>query len=90
MSDEEIASGSGIEVPLTEDDIPQDIAIFAPSLAHRVGFREWWGRAARRGASPATAIAFNLVTFSADVRWCLPGHHLPDARVRPRWTATPT
>jgi class 3 adenylate cyclase len=49
-------------------EVPQDIAIFVPSLAHRVGFREWWGRAARRGASPATAIAFNLVTFSADLR----------------------
>ena len=59
-------------MPLTEGDVPLDIAVFAPSLAHRVGFREWWGRAARRGASPATAIAFNLVTFSADVRWCLP------------------
>ncbi|HVA06420.1 MAG TPA: adenylate/guanylate cyclase domain-containing protein [Acidimicrobiales bacterium] len=49
-------------------EVPQDIVIFVPSLAHRVGFREWWGRAARRGASPATAIAFNLVTFTADTR----------------------
>jgi class 3 adenylate cyclase len=61
-----------IEVPLGDVDVPQDIAIFAPSLAHRVGFKEWWGRAARRGASPATAIAFNLVTFSSDVRDCVP------------------
>jgi class 3 adenylate cyclase len=76
-SDEEVASGSGIEVVLTEDEIPRDIAIFAPSLAHRVGFREWWGRAARRGASPATAQAFNFVTFSADVRWCLPSVTCP-------------
>jgi class 3 adenylate cyclase len=50
------------------EDIPQDIVIFAPSLAHRVGFRDWWGRAARRGASPATAMAWNLVSFSADMR----------------------
>jgi class 3 adenylate cyclase len=57
---------------MVEGDVPQDIAIFAPSLAHRVGFREWWSRAARRGASPATSAAFNLLTFSADVRWCLP------------------
>ena len=77
VPDEEIASGTGIEVALTEDDIPIDIAIFAPSLAHRVGFREWWGRAARRGASPATAVAFNLVTFSTDVRWCLPAISCP-------------
>jgi class 3 adenylate cyclase len=76
-SDEDIASGSGIEGSLTEDGIPRDIAIFAPSLAHRVGFREWWGRAARRGASPATAVAFNLVTFSADLRWCLPSITCP-------------
>ena len=52
--------------------MPRDIATFAPSLAHRVGFREWWERATRRGASPATALAFNVVTFSADLRWCLP------------------
>ncbi|HWF17402.1 MAG TPA: adenylate/guanylate cyclase domain-containing protein, partial [Acidimicrobiales bacterium] len=61
-----------IEVPLVDPDVPQDVAIFAPSLAHRVGFKEWWGRAARRGASPATAVAFNLVTFTSDVRGCLP------------------
>ncbi len=72
VSDEELAGAASIDVPMVEGDIPQDLAIFAPSLAHRVGFREWWGRAARRGASPATAAAFNLVTFSADVRWCLP------------------
>jgi class 3 adenylate cyclase len=54
------------------DEVPQDIVIFAPSLAHRVGFQEWWGRAARRGASPATAIAWNFVTYLADVRSYLP------------------
>ena len=76
-SDEDIAAGSGIEGSLTEDGVPRDIAIFAPSLAHRVGFQEWWGRAARRGASPATAMAFNLVNFSADLRWCLPSITCP-------------
>jgi class 3 adenylate cyclase len=76
-SDEDVASGSGIEASPTEDGVPRDIAIFAPSLAHRVGFQEWWGRAARRGASPATALAFNLVTFSADLRWCLPSITCP-------------
>ena len=45
-----------------------DIVIYVPSLSHRVGFREWWGRAARRGASPSTAIAWNLASFSADMR----------------------
>jgi class 3 adenylate cyclase len=66
-----------VERPADDDAVPQDIAVFAPSLAHRVGFREWWGRAARRGASPATAIAFNLVTFSADLRAELPGIACP-------------
>ena len=61
-------------IPLTIEnrratgDTPIDIATYVPSLAHRVGFQEWWGRAARRGASPATAIAWNTMTFSADLR----------------------
>jgi class 3 adenylate cyclase len=66
-----------IESPQLDEDVPQDIAIYVPSLSHRVGFREWWGRAARRGASPATAIAWNLVTFSADVRAELPAVSCP-------------
>jgi class 3 adenylate cyclase len=61
-----------IETPQSGDETPMDIAIYVPSLAHRVGFREWWGRAARRGASPSTAIAWNLVTFGADTRADLP------------------
>ena len=48
--------------------VPRDITVFAPSLAHRVGFQEWWGRAARRGASPATAAALRAVMFGGDVR----------------------
>ena len=72
VPEDEVGDAANIDVPLTEGGVPRDIAVFAPSLAHRVGFQEWWGRAARRGASPATAQAFNLVTFSADVRWCLP------------------
>ena len=77
VADELMANAADIDVPLTEGDVPQDIAIFAPSLAHRVGFQDWWGRAARRGASPATATAFNLVTFSADLRSCLPDIRCP-------------
>jgi class 3 adenylate cyclase len=49
-------------------DTPIDILTYVPSLAHRVGFREWWGRAARRGASPATANAWNAMIFAADLR----------------------
>ncbi len=77
VSEDELEGAVSIEVPMVEGDVPQDIAIFAPSLAHRVGFREWWGRAARRGASPATAAAFNLVTFTSDMRWCLPDISCP-------------
>jgi len=77
VSDDDVAAGAGIDVPIVEGGVPRDIAIFAPSLAHRVGFRDWWGRAARRGATPATAMAFNMVTFSADVRWCLPAVMCP-------------
>jgi class 3 adenylate cyclase len=69
-------TAADIEVP-EEDGVPQDIATFAPSLAHRVGFRAWWERAARRGASPSTAVAFNVVTFSADVRSFVPAIHCP-------------
>jgi class 3 adenylate cyclase len=49
-------------------DVPIDIVTYVPSLAPRVGFREWWGRAARRGASPATANAWNVMIFAADMR----------------------
>ncbi len=77
VAEAELTAARSIEVPLSEDDVPQDIVIFAPSLAHRVGFQEWWGRAARRGASPATALAFNLLTFATDVRWCLPSITCP-------------
>jgi class 3 adenylate cyclase len=67
---------SRMESP-AEEGVPQDIAAFAPSLAHRVGFREWWGRAARRNASPATALAFTGVVFGADVRSSLPAITCP-------------
>ena len=88
-SDEEVAAGSGIEGSMTEDGIPRDIAIFAPSLAHRVGFREWWGRAARRGASPATGDGLQPRDVLRRRALVPPVDHLPDARVRARSTATP-
>jgi len=72
MPDEEIDwVPDGIELPPVDEDVPRDIMIFVPSLAHRVGFKEWWTRGARRGASPSTAVAFNVMAFSADVRDCL-------------------
>lgn len=59
---------SNVDGPHLVDGVPRDISIYVPSMAQRVGFAEWWGRAARRGASPATAIAWNLALFSADMR----------------------
>jgi class 3 adenylate cyclase len=41
----------------TDDDGGDDVALIVPSLADDVRFREWWTRASRRGASPATARA---------------------------------
>ncbi len=77
VPEELTSTAASVDVPLVEEGVPQDVAIFAPSLAQRVGFQDWWSRAARRGASPATAVAFNLLTFSADVRWCLPDISCP-------------
>jgi class 3 adenylate cyclase len=65
---DDIPQGIGNRQAGEGEEVPVDISIYVPSLAHRVGFREWWGRAARRGASPSTAIAWNLTNFSADVR----------------------
>jgi pimeloyl-ACP methyl ester carboxylesterase len=65
----EVIGGSPVRTePSSGTTIPNDIAVYVPSLAHRVGFQEWWGRAARRGASPATASAWNLMHFAADMR----------------------
>jgi pimeloyl-ACP methyl ester carboxylesterase len=78
VADDVIASiPQNIENPQVGEEVPLDISIYVPSLAHRVGFREWWGRAARRGASPATAIAWNLEMFSADLRAELPAITCP-------------
>jgi class 3 adenylate cyclase len=45
-----------------------DLAIIAPSLRGDGRFREWWSRASRRGASPATARAMLTMTMFADAR----------------------
>jgi class 3 adenylate cyclase len=54
-----------------------DVALIAPSLQHDAGFREWWARASRRGASPATARALIHATSFIDVR-----HRLRELTVR--------
>lgn len=66
------------------------LRLTAPSRAHDESFRAWWVKAGRRGASPATARAIQLVTLRADVRAVLPHvraptlviHRRDDAMVR--------
>jgi class 3 adenylate cyclase len=50
------------------DVVPDDLEILIPSRVGNQRFREWWIRAARRGASPTTAMAFNRLFFSTDLR----------------------
>jgi class 3 adenylate cyclase len=45
-----------------------DVALIVPSLKDDVRFREWWTRASRRGASPATARAIVGRNVNADMR----------------------
>ena len=49
----------------------------APSVAGDQRFREWWERAGRRGASPATAAALWRVRYGADVRGLLSTLSIP-------------
>ncbi len=88
VSDLQIENATSIDVPMpTEDGVPQDIAIFAPSLAHRVGFREWWG--GRRGAERARRPR-PLSTWSPSRPTCVGA--FPTSRA-PRWSSrgsTPT
>jgi class 3 adenylate cyclase len=51
-----------------EIDGDDDLALIAPSLRHDHRFREWWTRASRRGASPASARAMLAMTTYGDVR----------------------
>jgi pimeloyl-ACP methyl ester carboxylesterase len=54
-----------------------DVSILAHDLAHDPGFRAWWSRASRRGASPATARAMSRSIQLADVRAVLPSVSVP-------------
>ena len=49
----------------------------APSVAGDQRFRQWWERAGRRGASPATAAALWRVRYGADVRGLLSTLSIP-------------
>jgi class 3 adenylate cyclase len=49
-----------------------DLHMIVPSLADDATFRDWWVRAARRGASPATARALLVANSLCDERALLP------------------
>jgi class 3 adenylate cyclase len=49
-----------------------DVAMLSPSLRHDPDYLEWWTRAGKRGASPATARALLSAALTADVRSALP------------------
>ena len=52
----------------TDGDTGDDVAVIVPSLRHDVRFRDWWVRASRRGASPASARAIVGRNTGADMR----------------------
>jgi class 3 adenylate cyclase len=54
-----------------------ELARVAPSLQHDQGFRDWYFRASRKGASPATARMLLTATVGADVRSRLAGLDVP-------------
>jgi class 3 adenylate cyclase len=45
-----------------------DVALLLPSLANDDGFRRWWQRAGRAGASPAVARAHYEIGMNSDLR----------------------
>jgi pimeloyl-ACP methyl ester carboxylesterase len=54
-----------------------DAVLYAKSLASDTMFREWWSRAAKRGAGPAAARAFARMYLQIDVRSILPAISVP-------------
>ncbi len=54
------------------DNGADDVGLIVPSLANDAGFRDWWSRASRRSASPATARAIVGCNTMLDVRARLP------------------
>jgi class 3 adenylate cyclase len=53
------------------------VTLFAPSLAGRPGFEEWWGRVERYGATPRLARARVEAVLELDVRNLLPLVRVP-------------
>jgi pimeloyl-ACP methyl ester carboxylesterase len=54
-----------------------DARDIAPSVAEDPSFREWWARYMRMGASPAAAIAIELMSEDVDIRSVLPTIQTP-------------
>jgi pimeloyl-ACP methyl ester carboxylesterase/DNA-binding CsgD family transcriptional regulator len=55
----------------------QFLEAFAPGMLSRAGFREWWARYERGGASPAAAVALARMNARIDVRPVLPTVQVP-------------
>jgi class 3 adenylate cyclase len=65
-------------------DDSDDVSLLVATRAEDPRFREWWSRAARRGASPATARAIYSELIRADVRELLPAIAVPTLVVHSR------
>lgn len=55
----------------------QSLAAFAPSKAADEGFRRWWARFERLGASPSAALALIRMNREIDIRHVLPSIRVP-------------
>jgi class 3 adenylate cyclase/pimeloyl-ACP methyl ester carboxylesterase len=60
-----------------ESDNLSDLRLFAPSSADDPEFQQWWSRASRRGAAPATSAVLSALTSETDVRHLLPRIAVP-------------
>lgn len=69
--------GAAAATPAPEDDASRDVFTLAAGAAGDPAFRSWWERAARRGASPSVAVAYNRSAFRADARPLLAGVGVP-------------
>lgn len=56
---------------------PVGLGVRAPSVAHDEGFRQWWARLLRMGASPSTALSLTRMNAEIDIRHVLPVIRVP-------------
>jgi len=68
----EFRSGLDPDAGGTVDGDLSDLRLFAPSAAGDPEFQQWWSRASKRGAAPATAAVLQERTATADARAQLP------------------